>query len=323
MTVGPLPIVSVHPPDDLAGIYGVSESGHLLPSQLISVGPQGQLHHDAARAYKALAFRCMAIGLPLTYTYGGCYRSYGDQVNLFGQRYETPAVPGRATKTWNGKVYSIRYVNGKPMAMAATPGTSNHGWAIAIDYAFDSDVTDGIGPDDATTITSHPQWPTFKVYAQEHGFSWETTSEPWHLRLVVGSTPTQATLDVEAYIASIEHPTPVPPTPNPIPSPGDDMKLSILTLSNTQPPTTFLGYAEPHPNGVDQKFWEVLWIDGNDPQQMKMLNDQRAAGAVEYKYGEHVSASLWLSNKVLPSSVHADGSPWRKDQWGYAPNVEG
>lgn len=99
------------------------------------------------------------------------------------------------------------------------------------------------------------------------------------------------------------------------------MKLSVLTLDNTQPPTTLMGYSEPHPNGTDEKFWKVTWIDGNDPQMMKMLNDQKAAGAKEYRYGEHVAVSLYYENDVLPASVHADGSAWEKSNWGYAPNV--
>lgn len=131
-------------------------------------------------------------------------------------------------------------------------------------------------------------------------------------------------LNIICGITTVPQPEPVPqpqPQPNPAPSPGDDMKLSVLTLFNTQPPTTLMGYSEPHPNGTDEKFWKVTWIDGNDPQMMKMLNDQKAAGAKEYRYGEHVAVSLYYENDVLPASVHADGSAWIKSNWGYAPNV--
>jgi D-alanyl-D-alanine carboxypeptidase len=319
MVVGPLLVKQVLPPADLATIYMKQDSGKLDPTILVNVGPSGNLHHDAARAYKALAFMCMAIGLPLTYTYGGTYRNYQSQVSLFLQRYTKTVLPGRPTKVWQG----VTYYQLPNTAMAAVPGTSNHGWGLAIDFAFDSDVTDGIGPDDAAVITSHPQWPIFKQYAIDCGFSWETTSEPWHLRLVTGSTPTQTVLNAETVMYP---PPPVPvqipsTTPPPSPSPEDDMKLSVLTLNNTVPPTTFLGYSEPHPNGTDQKFWRVTWIDGNNPNQVKMLTDQMKAGAVEYKYGEHVAASLIYENRTLPSSVHSDGRAWKKSDWGDAPNV--
>lgn len=203
MPVGSLPILKVVPPDDIADSYLKKDSGYIEATKLVSIGPAGQLHHDAARAYKALAFLCMSVGLPLTYTYGGTYRNYGNQVTLFLQRYVTTPIAGSSTKVWNGVTYWLR----KGMAMAAVPGTSNHGWGIAVDFAFDSDVSDGIGPDDAATITSHPQWLQFKIFATACGFSWESTSEPWHLRLITGSHPTQKVLDVEAIMYPTTQPS--------------------------------------------------------------------------------------------------------------------
>ena len=110
------------------------------------------------------------------------------------------------------------------------------------------------------------------------------------------------------------------------PSSEDDMKLAVMTLDNTNPPTTFLGYMEPtapdDAGNVNHKFWKVYWIDGNDPQAMKMLKDQRDGGAEEYHFGEHVSVSLFYENDRLPNSTHSDGRPWAKTDWGAAPNVK-
>lgn len=214
MSVGPLRIVTVVPPDDLVGIYQRTDSGKLDPSLLVDIGPSGRLHHDAARAFNALAFICISLGLPLTYTYGGTYREYQSQVKLFLQRYTTTVLAGRPTKRWQGKLYYQR----PGTAMAAVPGTSNHGWGIAVDFAFDSDPSNGVGPNNAATITSHPQWVGFKLAALACGWSWESTSEPWHLRLVTGSVPTQRVLDVEAFIAGNDTPEP-PPAPEPPPEP--------------------------------------------------------------------------------------------------------
>lgn len=254
MSVGALMIKPVIFPTDLVPLYnnGKGESGRLPAGLLTAVGPQGQAHHEAARAFKALGFLCMGFStpLPLTYTYGGTYRSYADQVTLFNQRYEYPAIPGRATKTWMGKRYSIRYgANGRPLAMAAVPGTSNHGWGLAFDFAFDGDVRDGIGPDDAHTITSHPQWDQFKAAALSCGFSWETTSEPWHMRLVTGGV-NQRVLDVESFIAQLNAgtlpPAPAEPTPPPV------VPVVPVVPSTPQPPVV-----TPAPT----KNWTELLLD--------------------------------------------------------------
>lgn len=200
MAVGPLPILPVKPPSDL---NMTGNSGMLTPDQLVVIGPSGKLHHTAARAWRALCYLCSTVGLPLTYTYGGTYRSYADQVTLFGQRYTKTFLAGRPAKTWNG----VKYYLLPGMASAATPGESNHGWGLAIDTAFDNNPSDGIGPDDAAGITGHPQWEAFKGFALACGFSWETVpSEPWHIRLVTGDNPTQAVLDAEAA----QNPTPTP-----------------------------------------------------------------------------------------------------------------
>lgn len=302
MTIGTLPVKSVTPPDDLAGIYMKTDSGKLNASLLVPIGPSGQLHHDAARSYKTIFYLCAQIGLPLTYSYGGTYRTYDQQVTLFNQRYQTPPVPGAATKTWNGVVYSIR----PGMSMAAVPGTSNHGWGIAVDFAY------GSGPDKALDIANHPQWPAFKQIALDCGWSWEATSEPWHLRLVVGSHPTQTVLDAEAAM------NPAPPPPVVVP-PGtvDDMKVSVLVLEDSVPQATFLGLAD-----AAGHFWQVFWVDGNDPKALKMLSDQITyGGAPTFKFGSHVSVSLYLLNKTVPSGLRGGTAPWTPEDFGAAPNL--
>ncbi len=198
MTVGLLPIKPVVLPADIVAL-NQPLTGYLPDSMLVQVGERGFLHHAAARAYNALAFKCLAIGLPLTYDYGGCYRDFAGQEQLFRQRYSPSGTQG-GCRVWNGTTWCKVLVNGRVPASAAVPGTSNHGLGLAIDTAFDSNPGDGISPKDATEITSHPQWEQFKQFALDCGFSWEDTSEPWHIRLVTGDTPTQAVLDVEAFI---------------------------------------------------------------------------------------------------------------------------
>ncbi len=221
-----LPIAPVTMPLDLSD----QPNGRLSASLLVSVGPKGFLHHTAARCWNAFAAAALEVGLPLTYTYGGTYRSYAEQYNLFMERYTTTRLEGRPTKTFQGKTWWL-----KPgYATAAVPGTSNHGWGLAVDTAWDKDLSDGIGPDDATAITSHPQWPWFLANAPRFGFSWELQSEPWHLRMVTGDAIPQAVLDFEA---------PLPPpviTPPTTPLTGVEMIL-VKYVSPGSAPGAFVG----------------------------------------------------------------------------------
>lgn len=217
-----LPIAPVTKPSDLAG----HTNGKLPDELLVEVQYVGKLHHLAARAFNALAMHAYAHahGMGLTFTHGGTYRSYQQQVTLFKSRYEIGGTRG-GCKMWKGERWCKKLVNGKVPATAAAPGTSNHGWGLAIDMAWDSDHSDGIGPDDAQYIKGHPGWPWILQNAERFGFSWELQSEPWHICYVAGDNVPQAVLDWEAFAASLggepaPTPTPPPPAPAPAPAPG-------------------------------------------------------------------------------------------------------
>lgn len=232
---------------------------------------------------------------------GGGARSTQQQTMLFLSRYAQHTCPSDVV--WDGKCWD--HVSG---ASAAPPGSSYHevttpqGFALALDMVGD--------------------WRWMGVNAVAYGlhdFS-DVNNEPWHIQ------PLEIPNGRRYYDAArdaLQHFNLPGTTPPPKP-PEDDMKLAVMIMTNTQPPTTYLGTEEPVTQAdgtVAHKFWKVLWIDGEDPQAMKMLSDQRAAGAVEYRYGEHVSVSLFYENDVLPSSLHSDGRSWTKHDWGFAPNV--
>ena len=198
-----LPVAAVVKPASLLN----QPNGNLDPSTLVNVHPSGVLHKQAARAWNALVAEAKANDLPLTFTYGGMYRSYAAQVNLFRQRY-VPFVQYKTTPTgtlvetrrewWDGKWWWLK--NG--VAGAARPGTSNHGWGLAVDTAFDTDPTDGLGPDDAAGITRHPKWLWFVANAPRFGFSWEDQSEPWHIRYVTGDNIPAAVINFENAVVA-------------------------------------------------------------------------------------------------------------------------
>jgi hypothetical protein len=195
-------------PGDLAG----QTNGKLYDNLLSPVDGGGKLHHLAARAWRALvAANAAATGMSMTYTYGGTYRTYAAQETLFRSRYD-PAGTGGGCKTWDGVRWCKKSAN---LATAAVPGTSNHGWGLAVDSAH------GTSPSGATSITSHHAgWDWILDNAERFGFSWELQSEAWHLRYVAGDMVPVAVLEFES-------PTTPPPTPQELP-----MKYYAL------PPTT-------------------------------------------------------------------------------------
>jgi LAS superfamily LD-carboxypeptidase LdcB len=105
------------------------------------------------------------------------YRTYQEQVALFTSRYTMTPLPGRPSKVWEGR----RWWQKPNTAIAAVPGTSNHGLGIAVDIA------DASG--------DRLDW--LEANALTYGFSWEFTSgaEPWHIRYYRGDDIPPAVAD--------------------------------------------------------------------------------------------------------------------------------
>ena len=162
------------------------------------------LHTLAARAWELLAIMCHAeTGVKLTTTGGGAYRSYDQQLSAFQTRMTLNFDPNvnrdpAITRTWNGQTWYLR----KGYAPVAAPGTSNHGWGLAIDSAIFKDGR-------ILGITSDARvWKWLQDNAVSFGFSWEGARpgqpgwEPWHIRYVAGDKIPQRILDIEAWLAA-------------------------------------------------------------------------------------------------------------------------
>lgn len=152
----------------------------------------------AARAWRALTAAALKAGHVLKTGWpSSSYRTYAEQERIFRDRYTRTYLPGRPYKMWQGR----RWYQRPGTAVAAVPGTSNHGWACAVDGGEERDSD--VAPesfDDATL-----RW--LVAHEQTYGWSHEVQSEPWHIRYFAGDDIPDAVL---AYERSLQ-PAPLPP----------------------------------------------------------------------------------------------------------------
>lgn len=187
------PVVAVTKPADLAN----QQNGRLTPCVLTPVMFAGvghaSLHPLARRAWDALLIAChKETGVSLTATsVADAYRPYGSQESLFRRRYRdsyNPLTCSTASKMWNG----VKWWQLRGVAMAAVPGTSNHGWALAVDAA----IWSGSGAPKSIT-SNRVSWAWVQAHAIEFGWSWEVQSEPWHIRYYAGDNVPKRVLEIE------------------------------------------------------------------------------------------------------------------------------
>lgn len=160
------PVQAVVLPKDMKGV----KNGE-IPSKLLVPIDGGHLHHLAADAWYAMAVTAKAKGILLKPTSRwDLYRPYERQEALFLARYQLKKRLTKVTRQWKGKVWYLK----KGVAPAGVPGTSNHGWGLAIDVAYCSGKT--------------LRW--LLKNAADFGFSWEVkegaNAEAWHIRYHCG-----------------------------------------------------------------------------------------------------------------------------------------
>lgn len=148
-------------------------NGEIPLSDLVMTTAGVRLRSDAAASYERLSKEFNKVHGPMYVSDG--YRARNDGGNfsqeaIFLDRYR-PQASG------NGPFNDVRWYNGKryvrhKSAAAAVPGTSNHGWGVAADFAS------GIN----ASFTS-PQYRWMAQNGPSHG--WTNTegrgiNEPWH-----------------------------------------------------------------------------------------------------------------------------------------------
>jgi D-alanyl-D-alanine carboxypeptidase len=183
------PVHAVTMPAALSG----KTNGKLPDSVLESTpgqagGPVVRLVSPAARSWRAFTASALQSGHTLKATsIADSYRSYAIQESTFRARYTTTPLAGRPSVMWNGR----RWYQRPNTAVAAVPGTSNHGWGLAIDTGEERDSDAGTESLDNPTLA----W----MIANEgrFGFSHELQSEPWHIRYWAGDNIPNAVLEFE------------------------------------------------------------------------------------------------------------------------------
>ena len=162
-----------------------------LPANLLHTYTPGtgQLTGRALWWFTVLKHEAAKAGFQLTYTPGGCYRTYTQQYNLFLSRYEPCSfavwliTPTSRRKTWNensqNKYWRKKLINGSYPATAAVPGYSNHGLALSVDLAL------GAKPSEAKSLTvAAINW--LVANAPKYGIYAESDAEPWHWSYALG-----------------------------------------------------------------------------------------------------------------------------------------
>lgn len=165
------PVVKVTRPADLA----CANNGELQDSLTASIGDSNsRVHHQAAVAWSAMWMAAQEDGWSLTWTYGGLYRTLAMQRDLFFRRWSATHLEGRPTVWYAGNQWWLK----RGVARAAVPGSSTHGWGLAVDIAL------GEHPSTAAPITPALQW--LLANATDFGWCWESQAEPWHLNYFEG-----------------------------------------------------------------------------------------------------------------------------------------
>lgn len=207
------PVKDVVLPKDLKGVA----NGKLPDSILKPIAIGGKLHHLAAAAFNAMTKAAKADGI--NFKHVGDYRPYDAQLSLFKQRYVKgdSGDPRKITRTFEGEKWMLK----AGMAPAGSPGTSNHGWGIAIDVALEVGgklVAITSDPDGKGGFKDGVEW--LMKHADTYGFSWEikegAEAEAWHIRYYPGDNVPAAVSGVSTATASVSYAAPAPVAAAPV-----------------------------------------------------------------------------------------------------------
>jgi hypothetical protein len=109
-------------------------NGNLTSKMLVRVKCGGVMWSGAAEAFNAMYDAALAAGHKLRNI--GDYRPFDGQLSMFMDRYDQKPTGRKPeiTRSYQGKTWYLK----KGKSPSGTPGTSNHGFGLAIDLAVDN-----------------------------------------------------------------------------------------------------------------------------------------------------------------------------------------
>jgi len=276
------PVKDVVLPKDLKGVA----NGKLPDSILKPIAIGGKLHHLAAAAFNAMTKAAKADGI--NFKHVGDYRPYDAQLSLFKQRYVKgdSGDPRKITRTFEGEKWMLK----AGMAPAGSPGTSNHGWGIAIDVALEvggkllSITSD---PDGKGGFKDGVEW--LMKHADTYGFSWEikegAQAEAWHIRYYPGdNVPAAVSGTASAPAAQAPAPAPVASAPA-APAPAAKAKAT------TYPGTPITNGSKGEAVKAIQEKLGITPVDGD-------FGDKTAAAVKKFKMSNGMQQDSIVGPKV-------------------------
>jgi hypothetical protein len=328
-----LPVLPRIKPADLSGVANGRLPGHLLVT-IDMAGRPARCHPQMARALRALLHDCrQATGVELTNV--GHYRSFDAQVALLKARYVRASS---GTRFWDGSWW--RKVTG---ATVATPGTSDHGWGLAIDAAV-RDPRSG----QAAGVYRSAAWNWIRQHLTRYGLCWawaDEGAEPWHWHLFEIGAP--AVLAHEAGtpppIAPPEPPAPTAVVPTPEPAFDPANRRYWLYPLNPQKDTLHVGSTGDtvrYLQGVcvNEVSRFAAWFGVQEPERLPDGNnnprklylraaaDECAKMAVDGNYDESVARAIMFVQHAFSDSnfdgrpvgrLAADGWVGREQTWPF------
>lgn len=167
-------------------------NGKLPASMLADVSIGGQMWRWAAVCFNMMAKEAAKEGIKFQNM--GDYRPYARQLAMFNDRYSVKdegRVP-QVTRTFEGKKYFLK----KGKSPSATPGTSPHGYGLAIDV----NVKDG-----KTLTWLCENAPRYGFYLQGSDPK-NPEFEPWHWQYCAGDKlPPIVKKALEAYFNALKN----------------------------------------------------------------------------------------------------------------------
>jgi hypothetical protein len=204
-------------------------NGKLTPKMMKKVKCGGQMWNSAADAFNALYDAALAAGYKLRNI--GDYRPFEGQLSMFMDRYDQKATGRKPeiTRTYQGKTWYLK----KGKSPSGTPGTSNHGFGLAIDIAIDNK-----GKIQAIGGTKAYAWmcqnaPSYGFYLQGAPTRPDGKPNPeyeaWHWQYCLGDgvAPAMSGSAPAAPAPAPAAPAPAPAAPQKAADPSNDKVLTV------------------------------------------------------------------------------------------------